>query len=71
MLQQEQTEYDEHGMQTHVGQVKMCISGTYREICDVGWDNQDVQVLCNLKFGRDYGKLFINERKSILVLDVK
>ena len=56
--EQTEPEYHEHGMSTYVGQVKVCINGSYHEICDVGWDDLDAQVVCNYRFGSDYGKLF-------------
>ena len=58
MSVQTEPEYHEHGMRTYVGQVKVCINGSYHEICDVGWDDLDAQMVCNYWFGSDYGELF-------------
>ena len=40
------------------GRVTVCVNGSYRPICDIGWDDVDVQVLCNERYGgyRPYGK---------------
>ena len=59
-------EYHEHGMSTYVGQVKVCINGSYHEICDVGWDDLDAQVVCNYWFGSDYGKLLLKSTTELL-----
>ena len=28
------------------GEVRVCMSGVYRDVCDTSWDNQDASVIC-------------------------
>ena len=41
------------------GNVEICVNGTYVAICDLGWDNVEAQLACNLEgYGAPYFRKF-------------
>ena len=43
-------------LSTFRGQLVVCIGGAFQPICDIGWDNNDAQVACVLRYGSRFGK---------------
>ena len=43
-----QTVYtDQDSSTVYQHNVEVCFNGTYQSICDVGWDDEDAQLVCN------------------------
>lgn len=40
-------EYTQDGYEANEANVEVCINGTYVAICDLGWDDSEVQLFCN------------------------
>ena len=63
-LLNETTDFN-NSLGTYRGQVLVCVNGSFRPICDFGWDDNDAQVVCILRYGPRFGK------KSIILHLVK
>ena len=50
-LRNQLTEYIDHGLPSYSAEVIVCINGSFHQICDVGWDDIDAQVVCNQYYG--------------------
>ena len=52
------------------GNVETCINGTYSSICDVGWDDVDAQLICNvLGFSEPFYRKLTIYRELRLILN--
>ena len=69
MLQNQTYDY-EGGVTVLGGTVLVCVNRTYQPICDVGWDDIDAQVVCNILYGFNYygmQKSFIFRSFTVLI----
>ena len=48
--------YDLIKDQVSRGIVEVCVNGSYRRVCDDGWDNRDASVVCSQMGFSRYGK---------------
>ena len=58
-------------LRIYMGLVEVCVNGSYYSFCDVGWDNNDAQVVCNQIHGSAHSKfvaLLVAIILSILML---
>ena len=63
------TSDDYQGISFTGGRVEVCVNGTFRPICDQGWDDQDADVVCNaMGYNRPiYRKLKFRKRKCVII----
>ena len=50
-----ETSFSDNGLFIYRGRAEVCVNRTFLPICDLGFDRRDAQVVCNQRYGRNYG----------------
>ena len=59
-----------HGVFSVTGRVGVCQDGVYGSICDVNWDQEDGDVICNNSFLLELGMLQIHVDSPVCKLSI-